>query len=53
MFNKMLDTLDELLTQGLIKQFHCELKSGVLEKIFIHFRMETEELVGLLFLKNA
>ncbi|GFI10712.1 hypothetical protein IMSAGC007_03182 [Lachnospiraceae bacterium] len=31
MFNKMLDTLDEPLTQGLIKQFHYELKSGVFE----------------------
>lgn len=31
MFNKMLDTLDELLTQDLIKQFHYELKSGVFE----------------------
>ena len=31
MFNKMLDTLDEPLTQELIKQFHCELKSGVFE----------------------
>lgn len=31
MFNKMLDTLDELLSQDLIKQFHYELKSGVFE----------------------
>ena len=31
MFNKMLDTLDEPLTQELIKQFHFELKSGVFE----------------------
>ncbi len=31
MFNKMLDTLDETLSQGLIKQFHYELKSGVFE----------------------
>ena len=31
MFNKMLDTLDELLSQKLIKQFHFELKSGVFE----------------------
>lgn len=31
MFNKMLDTLDKPLTQGLIKQFHYELKSGVFE----------------------
>ncbi len=31
MFNKMLDTLDEPLTQELIKKFHCELKSGVFE----------------------
>ncbi len=31
MFNKMLDTLDEPLTQELIKQFHYELKSGVFE----------------------
>lgn len=31
MFNKMLDTLDEPLTQVLIKQFHYELKSGVFE----------------------
>lgn len=31
MFNKMLDTLDGLLTQELIKQFHYELKSGVFE----------------------
>lgn len=31
MFNKMLDTLDEQLTQKLIKQFHFELKSGVFE----------------------
>ena len=31
MFNKMLDTLDEPLSQGLIKQFHYELKSGVFE----------------------
>ena len=31
MFNKMLDTLDEPLTQELIKCFHYELKSGVFE----------------------
>ena len=31
MFNKMLDTLDEALSQELIKQFHYELKSGVFE----------------------
>lgn len=31
MFNKMLDTLDDPLTQELIKQFHYELKSGVFE----------------------
>lgn len=31
MFNKMLDTLEEPLTQELIKQFHYELKSGVFE----------------------
>lgn len=31
MFNKMLDTLEESLTQDLIKQFHYELKSGVFE----------------------
>ena len=31
LFNKMLDTLDETLSQGLIKQFHYELKSGVFE----------------------
>lgn len=31
MFNKMLDTLQESLTQKLIKQFHYELKSGVFE----------------------
>lgn len=31
MFNKMLDTLAEPLTQELIKQFHYELKSGVFE----------------------
>lgn len=31
MFNKMLDTLDEPLTEKLIKQFHYELKSGVFE----------------------
>lgn len=31
MFNKMLDTLDESLTQELIKRFHYELKSGVFE----------------------
>ena len=31
MFNKMLDTLDESLSQELIKQFHFELKSGVFE----------------------
>ncbi len=31
MFNKMLDTLDERLSQDLIKQFHYELKSGVFE----------------------
>lgn len=31
MFNKMLDTLDEPLSQELIKQFHYELKSGVFE----------------------
>lgn len=31
MFNKMLDTLNEPLTQELIKQFHFELKSGVFE----------------------
>lgn len=31
MFNKMLDTLNETLTQDLIKRFHYELKSGVFE----------------------
>lgn len=31
MFNKMLDTLGEPLTQELIKKFHYELKSGVFE----------------------
>ncbi len=31
MFNKMLDTLDEPLSQELILQFHYELKSGVFE----------------------
>ena len=31
MFNKMLDTLEEPLTQELIKLFHYELKSGVFE----------------------
>lgn len=31
MFNKMLDTLEEPLTQELIKAFHFELKSGVFE----------------------
>ncbi len=31
MFNKMLDTIEEPLTQELIKQFHNELKSGVFE----------------------
>ena len=31
MFNKMLDTLEQPLTQKLIKQFHYELKSGVFE----------------------
>lgn len=31
MFNKMLETLDEPLSQRLIKQFHHELKSGVFE----------------------
>lgn len=31
MFNKMLDTLEEPLSQELIKKFHYELKSGVFE----------------------
>ena len=31
MFNKMIDTLNEPLSQELIKQFHYELKSGVFE----------------------
>lgn len=31
MFNKMLDTLDEPLSQDIIKRFHYELKSGVFE----------------------
>lgn len=31
MFNKMLDTFNEPLSQELIKQFHFELKSGVFE----------------------
>ena len=31
MFNKMLDTIEEPLTQELIKAFHYELKSGVFE----------------------
>lgn len=31
MFNKMLDTMQEPLTQDLIKAFHYELKSGVFE----------------------
>lgn len=32
MFNKMLDTLEQPLSQELIKLFHYELKSGVLFK---------------------
>ena len=31
MFNKMIDTLDEPLSEKLIKEFHYELKSGVFE----------------------
>lgn len=31
MFNKMLDTLDDSLSEEMIKQFHYELKSGVFE----------------------
>ena len=31
MFNKMLDTIEQPLSQELIKQFHFELKSGVFE----------------------
>ena len=31
MFNYMLDTLEEELAENLIKQLHCELKSGVFE----------------------
>ena len=31
MFNKMIDTLDEPLSEDLIKTFHYELKSGVFE----------------------
>ena len=31
MFNKMIDTLEEPLSQNLIKRFHYELKSGVFE----------------------
>lgn len=31
MFNKMLDTLEDSLSEALIKQFHYELKSGVFE----------------------
>ncbi|MCM1387299.1 MAG: Fic family protein [Bacillus sp. (in: Bacteria)] len=31
MFNKMLDTIEESLSQELIRQFHFELKSGVFE----------------------
>lgn len=31
MFNKMLDTINNPLTQNMIKQFHYELKSGVFE----------------------
>ena len=31
MFSKMLDTLEEPLSQNLIKQFHYKLKSGVFE----------------------
>lgn len=31
MFNRMVDTLDDPLTEDLIKAFHCELKSGVFE----------------------
>ena len=31
MFNRMLDTLNDSLSQDLIKQFHYELKSGVFE----------------------
>lgn len=31
MFNRMLDTLEELLSQEMIKAFHYELKSGVFE----------------------
>ena len=31
MFNKMIDTLDEPLSEELIKAFHFELKSGVFE----------------------
>ena len=32
MFNKMIDTLDEPLSEALIKAFHYELKSGVFEE---------------------
>lgn len=35
MFNKMLDTLDEPLTQELIKQFYYELKSGYLKIVLM------------------
>lgn len=31
MFNKMIDTIEEPLSENLIKQFHYELKSGVFE----------------------
>lgn len=31
MFNRMLDTLEEPLSQDLIKQYHYELKFGVFE----------------------
>ena len=31
MFNKMIDTLEEDLSEELIKEFHYELKSGVFE----------------------
>ena len=44
MFNKMLETLDQPLSQDLIKQFHYELKSGVFEDRANGYAMDNGEI---------
>ena len=47
MFNKMIDTLDESLSEELIKAFHFELKIGVFEDRAIGDYKERPNMVGM------